>query len=323
MLARRRWLSMLALALLPTFAAAQDYPNKQVRVVVPWVVGGGADAVARVLGQKLNEMWNQPVIVDNRGGATGTIGTDLVAKAPGDGYTLLLGNNSTYVYAVTLYKKLPYDPEKDLTPISRVAEVPHVLSVHPSVPVKTAKELVEYIKANPGKLSFGSSGTGSTPHVAGELFMNLTGTKLLHVPYKGAGQSVADTVSGQVQVSFDTLPSVVSFIQAGRLRPLAVLGPKRVASLPDVPTSAEAGFPGAEGSTWYGLYGPANMPPAVVKKIHDDVAVAVKMPDVKARLDTLGAMETASMSSEELKANVKAEVAKYATVLKNMGVEGQ
>ncbi len=323
MLARRRWLSMLALVLLPTIAAAQDYPNKQVRVVVPWVVGGGADAVARILGQKLNEMWSQPVIVDNRGGATGTIGTDVVAKAPGDGYTLLLGNNSTYVYAVTLYKKLPYDPDKDLTPISRVAEVPHVLSVHPSVPVKTAKELVEYIKANPGKLSFGSSGTGSTPHVAGELFMNLTGTKLLHVPYKGAGQSVADTVSGQVQVSFDTLPSVVSFIQAGRLRPLAVLGPKRVASLPDVPTSAEAGYPGAEGSTWYGLYGPANMPPAVVKKIHDDVAVAVRMPDVKSRLDTLGAVETASMSSEELKANVKAEVAKYATVLKNMGVEGQ
>ncbi len=320
---RRRWLCALALAAVPALVAAQDYPGKPVRIVVPWVVGGGADAVARVLGQKLGEMWAQPVIIDNRGGATGTIGTDLVAKAPGDGYTLLLGNNSTYVYAITLYKKLPYDPDRDLTPISRVAEVPHVLSVHPSVPVKTVKELVEYAKANPGKLSYGSSGTGSTPHVAGELFMNLTGTKFLHVPYKGAGQSVADTVSGQVQVSFDTLPSVLSFIQAGRLRPLAVLGPTRVPTLPDLPTSAEAGYPGAEGSTWYGLYGPANLPPAVLKKVHDDVAKAVKSPDVKARLDTLGAQETAAMPSDELKSNVKAEVAKYAVVLKNMGVEGQ
>jgi len=323
MLARRCWLAALAVAIVPALAMAQDYPHKQVRVVVPWVVGGGADAVGRVLAQKLNEMWNQPVIVDNRGGATGTIGTDVVAKSPADGYTLLLGNNSTYVYAITLYKKLPYDPDKDLTPISRVAEVPHILSVHPSVPVKTAKELVEYVKANPGKLSFGSSGTGSTPHVAGELFMHLTGTKFLHVPYKGAGQSLADTVSGQVQVSFDTLPSVIGFIQAGRLRPLAVLGPKRVAALPDLPTSAEAGFPGAEGSTWYGLYGPGNMPPAIVKKIHDDVVKAVASPDVKARLDTLGAVETASVPSDELKANVKAEVSKYATVLKSMGVEGQ
>lgn len=320
---RRRWLPALFLAVLPLLAGAQDYPAKPVRIVVPWVVGGGADAVARVLGQKLSEMWGQPVVVDNRGGATGTIGTDLVAKSPGDGYTLLLGNNSTYVYAVTLYKKLPYDSERDLTPISRVAEVPHVLSVHPSVPVKTVKELVDYAKANPDKLSFGTSGTGSTPHVAGELFMHLTGTKFLHVPYKGAGQSVADTVSGQVQVSFDTLPSVIAFIQAGRLRPLAVLGPKRVPTLPEIPTSAEAGYPGAEGSTWYGLYGPANMPPAVTRKIHEDVARAVKAPDVKTRLDTMGAVETAAMPSDELKSSVKGEVAKYAVVLKNMGVEGQ
>lgn len=320
---RRRWLPALFLAVLPLLAGAQDYPAKPVRIVVPWVVGGGADAVARVLGQKLSEMWGQPVVVDNRGGATGTIGTDLVAKSPGDGYTLLLGNNSTYVYAVTLYKKLPYDSERDLTPISRVAEVPHVLSVHPSVPVKTVKELVDYAKANPDKLSFGTSGTGSTPHVAGELFMHLTGTKFLHVPYKGAGQSVADTVSGQVQVSFDTLPSVIAFIQAGRLRPLAVLGPKRVPTLPEIPTSAEAGYPGAEGSTWYGLYGPANIPPAVTRKIHEDVARAVKAPDVKTRLDTMGAVETAAMPSDELKSSVKGEVAKYAVVLKNMGVEGQ
>lgn len=302
-------------------AAAQDYPNRNVRLIVPWPVGGGADAVARVMGQKLNEMWAQPVVIDNKSGATGTIGTDLVAKAAPDGYTLILGNNSTYVYAVNLYNKLPYDPEKDLTPISRVAEVPHILSVHPSVPVKTAQELVALAKSQPGKLSFGSSGTGSTPHVAGEVFMNLTGTKFLHVPYKGAGQSVADTVSGQVQVSFDTLPSVIAFINAGRLRPLAVLGPKRVAALPDLPTTAEIGIPGAEGSTWYGLYGPAKLPPAVMKKIHEDVARAMKSPDVKAKLDSLGVVETASMPSDELAATVKADVVKYGKIFQGMGVQ--
>jgi len=294
---------------------------KPIRMIVPWTVGGGADAVARVIGAKLSDAWGQPIVIDNKPGATGTIGTDIVAKASPDGYTLILGNNSTYVYAVSLYNKLPYDPEKDLTPISRVAEVPHILSVHPSVPAKTVAELVALAKAQPGMLSYGSSGTGSTPHVAGEVFMSLTGTKFLHVPYKGAGQSVADTVSGQVQVSFDTLPSVIAFINAGRLRPLAVMGPQRIASLPNLPTTAEAGVPGAEGSTWYGLYGPANMPPAVVKKIHDEVARIVKSPDVKAKFDTLGAIETASLPSAELASSVKIDIVKYGKILSSIGVQ--
>ena len=318
---RPGWLVTLGLAAATSLASAQEYPVKPIRMIVPWTVGGGADAVARVIGAKLSDAWGQPIVIDNKPGATGTIGTDIVAKASPDGYTLILGNNSTYVYAVSLYNKLPYDPEKDLTPISRVAEVPHVLSVHPSVPAKTVAELVALAKAQPGMLSYGSSGTGSTPHVAGEVFMSLTGTKFLHVPYKGAGQSVADTVSGQVQVSFDTLPSVIAFINAGRLRPLAVMGPQRIASLPNLPTTAEAGVPGAEGSTWYGLYGPANMPPAVVKKIHDEVARIVKSPDVKAKFDTLGAIETASLPSAELASSVKIDIVKYGKILSSIGVQ--
>jgi len=316
----RKWFLLAAVAF-ATASGAQDYPVKPIRMIVPWSAGGGADAMGRLVAQKLSEAWGQPVYVENKPGATGTIGTDLVAKAPPDGYTLLMGTNSTYVLALSLYKQLPYDPDKDLTPISRVAEVPHILSVNPSVPAKSTAELVALLKANPDKYSFGSSGTASTPQVAGQVFMNLSGTKLLHIPYKGSGQSVADTVAGNVQVSFDTMPSVLAFIQGGRLRALAVLGPKRVSALPDLPTTAELGLAGAEGSTWFGLYGPAGMPPAIVRKIHDEVARIVTLPDVKAKLETFGALATADMASADFAAAVRAEVPHYAKVLQAAGIQ--
>lgn len=316
----RSWIVLAALALTGA-AGAQDYPAKPVKVVVPWAAGGGADTVARLIAAKLTESLGQTFFVDNRGGATGTIGTDVVAKAAPDGYTLLLGTNSTYVLAVGLYKKLPYDPDKDLTPISRVAEVPHILSVTPSLPARSTAELVALLKANPDKYSFGSSGTASTPQVAGMEFMNRTGTQLLHVPYKGSGQSVADTVSGTLQVSFDTLPAVLPFIQGGRLRGLAVLGPRRVSALPDLPTTAELGLAGAEGATWFGLYGPAGLPPAVVKKLHDEVARIVKLPEVKAKFETFGAIETADVPSIEFAAAVRRDIPRYARTLELAGIQ--
>jgi tripartite-type tricarboxylate transporter receptor subunit TctC len=315
--------SLVALAALAaaTAVGAQDYPTRAIRMIVPWTPGGGADTVARLIGAKLTEAWGQPVVIENKGGATGTVGTDLVAKSTPDGYTLLLGTNSTYVIAISMYNKLPYDPEKDLTPISKVAEVPHILNVNAALPVHNVAELLVLVKAKPGEIAFGSSGAGSTPHVAGEIFMNLTGTNLLHVPYKGSGQSLADTVAGNVQVSFDTLPSVLPFVQAGRLRALAVLGPKRVSALPNLPTSAEAGIPGAEGVTWFGLYGPAHMPPAIVKKIHDEVARIVKLPDVKAKLETFGATETADIPTDEFAASVKVDIVKYSKILQAAGMK--
>jgi len=296
---------------------AQEYPSRPIRLIVPWTPGGGADIVARIIATKLAAAWGQPVVIDNKPGATGTIGTESVAKATPNGYTLILGNNSTYVMAVGMMK-LPYDSENDLTPISRIAEVPHMLTVTNGFPATTLAGLIAQAKAKPGEVSYGSSGAGSTPHVAGELFMNVTGTKLLHVPYKGASQAIADTVAGNVEVSFDTVPAALPFVKAGRLRALAVLGSKRLPALPNVPTSAEAGAIGAEGITWYGLYGPGKLPDPIVRKLHAEMIKIVQMPEVKARLDGMGAIETTQMSPEDFAASVRSDIARYLPVLRNI-----
>jgi tripartite-type tricarboxylate transporter receptor subunit TctC len=318
----RHWAAVLGLALAAS-AGAQEYPVKPVRVIVPWAPGGGADIIARLVTAKLSETLGQQFLVENKAGATGTIGTDIVAKAAPDGYTLVSGTNATHVIAVAIGAKIPYSQENDLTPIVRIAAVPHVLSVHPSVDVKTVGELIALAKAKPGQLAYGSSGTGSTPHLAGETFKSMTGVSMLHVPYKGSGQSLADTVGGVVQVSFDTLPSQLGYIRAGKLRPLAVLGPNRISALPDLPTIAEAGFAGAEGLTWFAFYGPAGMSPAVVSKLHAEVAKVVKLPDVKARLETLSAEDTTGESPRDFGASAKAELAKYAKVAKAAGIKAE
>ncbi len=301
--------------------AAQDYPAKPIRMLTPWPPGGGTDIVTRLVSAKLAEAWGQQVVVENRAGATGTIGTDLVAKSAPDGYTLIIGTNATHVLAVSLLPSLPYDQQKDLTPVTRIAAVPHIIAVNPSVNARTLGEQIALAKAGPGKIAFGSAGNGSTPHLAGELFKSIAGVDLQHVPYKGTGQSLQDTLGGQVQVSFDTMPSVLPHIKSGKLRALAIAGPKRVSALPDVPTVAEAGAPGAEGMTWYGMFGPAGLPPEIVRKLHAEVVKIVALPDVKARLDALGSDETASASPEEFAAMVRADIAKYAKVIKAAGLK--
>ena len=299
---------------------AQDYPTKPIRMVVGFPPGGGTDVMARLVTPKMTAAWGQQVVIDNRAGATGIIGTDLVAKAAPDGYTLLMGHVATNAIAWSLFAKLPFDPAKDFAPITRVSSVPHIVVVHPSVDVRTVKELIALAKARPGQFTFPSAGNGSTPHLAGEIFKTMTGVNLIHVPYKGTGQSLQDLLGGQVQVAFDTTAAVMQYVKAGRLRPLAVTTLKRLASLPDVPTVAESGVPGYEVTTWYGLFAPAGTPPAVVRKVFAETARIVCLPDVKERLDGMGTEETTNASPEEFSALVKTDIAKYAKVVKAAGL---
>ena len=301
-------------------ALAQDYPSKPIRMIVGFPPGGGTDVMARLITPRMTEAWGQQVVIDNRAGATGIIGTDLVAKAVPDGYTLLMGHVATNAIAWSLFAKLPFDPAKDFAPITRVSSVPHVLVVHPSVDVRSVKELIALAKAKPGQLTFPSAGNGSTPHLAGEIFKTMTGVNLVHVPYKGTGQSLQDLLGGQVQVGFDTTAAEIQYVKAGRLRPLAVTTSKRIASLPDVPTVAESGVPGYEVTTWYGLFAPAGTPIAVVRKVFTETARIVRLPDVKERLDGMGTEETTNASPEEFAALVKSDIAKYAKVVKAAGL---
>jgi tripartite-type tricarboxylate transporter receptor subunit TctC len=301
-------------------AVAQDYPVKPIRVLVGFAPGGGTDIVARILAPKLTEMWNQQIVIDNRTGATGTIAAGFVALAPADGYTLLMGHASTNTIAPSLYAKVPFDPLNDFAPVTLAGSVPHLISVHPSVPVKSVQELIALAKANPGQLTTPSSGYGGMSHIAGAVFMWMTDTKFVHVPYKGAGLSVQDLIAGQVKVSFDTTPAVMPFVKAGRLRALAAAAPKRLASLPDVPTVAEAGVAGYTMSSWYGVFAPARTPAAIVRIVHAAVNRAQDLPDVKERMDQLGADDARTATPAAFAAMVKSELARYAKVIKAVGI---
>jgi tripartite-type tricarboxylate transporter receptor subunit TctC len=289
-------------------------------MIVGFPPGGGTDVMARLVAPKMSESWGQQVVIDNRPGATGIIGTDLVAKAVPDGYTLLMGHVATNAIAASLFAKLPFDPARDFAPITRVSSVPHIVVAHPSLNVHTIKDLIALAKARPGQITFPSAGNGSTPHLAGEIFKTMTGVNLVHVPYKGSGQSMQDLLGGQVQVAFDTTPAVLQYVKAGRLRPLAVSTLKRLASLPEGPTVAESGVPGYEVTTWYGLFAPAGTPPAIVRKVFTEVARIVRLPDIKERLDGLGIDETTNSSPEEFATLVKADIEKYAKVVKAAGL---
>jgi tripartite-type tricarboxylate transporter receptor subunit TctC len=299
---------------------ALDYPTKPIRLLVGFAPGGGTDIVARILAPKLTEMWAQQIVIDNRTGATGTIAAGFVALAPPDGYTLLMGHASTNTVAPNLYATVPFDPLKDFAPVTLAGSVPHLVSVHPSVPVRSIRELIALAKANPGQLTFPSSGYGGMSHVAGAVFMQMTDTKFVHVPYKGAGLSVQDLIAGQVKVSFDTSPAVMAFVKAGRLRALAAAAPKRLASLPDLPTVSEAGVPGYTMSSWYGVFAPARTPQAVVRTIHAAVNRAQDLPDVKERMDELGADDARTATPEAFAAMVKSELARFAKVIKAAGM---
>jgi tripartite-type tricarboxylate transporter receptor subunit TctC len=300
-------------------ALAQAFPNKPVTIVVPFPPGGTTDVLARTLGQKLTEAWGQPVIVENRPGAGATIGASAVAKAPADGYTLLMGAVH-HTIASSVYASLPYDFQKDLAPVTTVAMVPNILSVGAAIPASSVKELVAHAKAHPGKVSYGSNGQGTAQHLIGEQFAALSGTQLLHVPYKGSGPLTTDLVAGQVSMSFDTITPVLGNIKAGKLRPLAVTTAKRSPALPDVPTLAESGFAGFDQGTWFGLLAPAKTPADVVAKLNRDIVKVLSTPDVQKKFADVGA-EAIGDTPQEMAARVKRDTEKYAVVVKQAKVK--
>jgi tripartite-type tricarboxylate transporter receptor subunit TctC len=318
------FLALLALPLVllvdPTPAHAQAFPNKPVRLVVPFPPGGPLDTVGRALAQKLTEAWGQSVIVDNRPGAGGNIGADLVAKAAPDGYTVVMGALSTHAVNPSLYAKMPYDAIKDFAPITLVAITPNVLVANPSLPVNSVRELVAYAKANPGTLAFGSGSNGSAGHLAGELFKADTGTDLLHVPFKGAAPAMQALLSGDIQLMFDNLASASAQVKAGKLKALAVTTARRSPLAPDLPTMAESGVPGFDISTWFGLLAPAGTPPEIVGRWNAEVGRILRTPDMRERLTAMGA-EPAPDSPAEFAQFIASEAAKYARIVKVSGAK--
>jgi tripartite-type tricarboxylate transporter receptor subunit TctC len=302
-----------------TFAqGAANYPTKPVRLVVPFPAGGTTDILARAVAQTLSEAWGQQVIVDNRPGAGGNIGSDLVAKSKPDGYTLLMGTVGTHAINPSLYKNMPYDHVKDFAPVILVAGVPNVLVVNLSLPVHSVPELIAYAKANPGKLNFASSGNGTSIHLSGELFKAMTGVEMTHVPYKGSAPALTDLIGGQVQLMFDNLPSSLPFIKAGKLRALAVTSGARAAALPDLPTLAESGLPGFEASSWFGVLAPAGTPRDIVAKLNGAIAGWLASPEAKEKLLAQGAI-AAGGAPDDFARHIGAETSKWAKVVKASG----
>jgi tripartite-type tricarboxylate transporter receptor subunit TctC len=308
----------LLLAMTASVVQAQTYPSGPMRIVVPFPPGGGTDILARSLAQKLNEAWGQPAIVDNRGGANGTIGAAAVAKAPADGHTLLIVP-SGFAVNPSIYKSLPFDALRDFAPVTQLASSPLVLVVHPSFPPKSVKELIAFLKARPGEINYGSSGNGSPPHIATELFKLLTGTKMTHVPYKGAGPAAVDVIAGQIPIYFMNALQAVPHMKSGRLRPLGVTSGKRFPGLPAVPTIAEAGVPGYAMTNWYGLLVPAGTPPASVRRLHAEVARILNLPELKERLSSEGA-EVVASTPEQFAAFLRSEMATAAKIVKASGM---
>src|SRR5438477_3040941 len=306
-------------ALVTALAHAQTYPTKPIRLVVPFPPGGATDILARDVAQKLTEAWGQAVIVDNRPGAGGNIGSELVAKSAPDGYTLEMGTVGTHAINASLYAKMPYDHVKDFTPIILVASVPNVLVVNPAVPVNSVRELIAYAKANPGKLNFASSGSGTSVHLSGELFKVMAGVQMTHVPYKGSSPALTDLIGGQVQLMFDNLPSSLAFIKAGKLRALAVTSASRAPALPDVPTVADT-VPGFEASSWFGVLAPAGTPPEIIARINGEVTKWLATPEAKEKLTAQGA-NVAGGTPQDFAKHIQAETAKWAKVVKESGAK--
>jgi tripartite-type tricarboxylate transporter receptor subunit TctC len=315
-------LAALALAALagPVAADAQGYPNRPVKLIVPFPPGGPLDIVGRAIAQKLTEAWGQSVVVDNRPGAGGNIGAEIVAKSPPDGYTILMGALSTHAVNPSLYAKMPYDAVKDFAPITLVAVTPNVLVVNVALPVNSAKEFVAYAKANPGKLAFGSGSNGSAGHLAGELFKVETGTDIIHVPYKGGAPATQALLAGDTQFMFDNLANAMPQVKAGRLKALAVTTAERSKLVPELPTMAEAGLAGFDISTWFGLLAPAGTPKEVIDKWGGEVAKILNSPEMRERLTTQGA-EPAPTTPGEFAAFIQSEIPKYARIVKASGAK--
>ena len=301
-------------------ALAQAYPSKPVRLIVPFPPGGATDIVGRLIAQKLTESWATQVIVDNRAGAGGTIGSDIAAKSPPDGYTILMGTSSTHAVAPSLYSKLPYDPTRDFAPVTLVASATILLAVHPSLPTTSVRDLIALAKQQPDALSFASSGSGGISHLVGEQFKSVAGVQMVHVPYKGDTPALIDLVSGQVHLMFGTAVSFLPYVKARRLNALAVTNPKRSPIVPDIPTVAESGLPGFEALQWFGILAPAGVSKDVVAKLHADIVKAVRLPDVRDRMTSLGA-EVVGSTPAEFAAFQKADAAKWAKVVKASGAK--
>jgi tripartite-type tricarboxylate transporter receptor subunit TctC len=297
---------------------AQTYPNRPIRFIVPFAAGGGGDIVVRTVAAKLSERLGQNVAVDNRSGAGGSLGTEIASQAPSDGYTILMANVAPMAINVSLHKKLAYDPVKDFAPIALLVTFPNMLVVHPSLPVKSTRQLVDFAKARPGALTYASAGNGSTTHLSAELFQSMAGIKLIHVPYKGGGPALINLIAGEVTMYFGSMPASLPHIRARRLVPLGVTSLKRSDAAPEIPSIAESGFPGFEAVTWIGVVAPKGVPQDIVDRLNKEVTQVLAMPDVSARLKSLGADPLASTPTE-FAAYIVSEVGKWAKVVKQSG----
>jgi tripartite-type tricarboxylate transporter receptor subunit TctC len=309
-----------AFAVLASSSFAQAWPSKPIRYVVPFAPGGTTDILGRTIAEKLSVALGQPVVIENKPGAGGGVGAEMVAKSPPDGYTIMGGTISTHAINASLYKNLGYDPVRDFVPITLIARVPNMLVINPSLPAKDVKELIALLKANPGKYSFASSGNGTSQHLSGELFKTMTGVDMQHIPYKGSPPALADVVGGQVAMTFDNITTAWPLAKGGKLRAIAVTTAARSSIAPEIPTLAEAGLVGYEVGSWQGVFAPAGTPPDIIKRLNTEIVRIINSPDVREKLAALGA-EPAPNTPEEFAALVKADVAKWADVVKKSGAK--
>ena len=306
----------------PAASSAQGFPSKPVRYVVPFGAGTSPDIVGRLLADRLTRTWGQQVIVDNRVGAAGVIGTAYVAKSPPDGYTLVQCNIASSAIAVSLYAKMPYEQSRDIAPVTRIGMTPNIMLVHPSLPIQSIRDFIAYARARPGKLSYASGLAGTSPHLSMELFKSMAKIDIVHIPYKNAAQAVADAIAGQVPMNISNFPASVVPVQTGRLRPIAVTSANRVAQLPSVPAVRESGFPDYEVNSWYGVCAPAGTPAELLDKLHDDVNAALRSPELQARLTDL-VMGGPATSRDEFEQFIRSEISLWARVIKEAGIPQQ
>jgi len=316
---RNRLLLAALLAACASTAGAQPYPSKPIRMIVPFPTGGGTDFIARLLAQRMTEAWGQQVVVENRPGASMMIGSEIVAKAPPDGYTLIM-SSINHTINPSLYPRIPYDTMKDFAPVTLVATSPLVLVVHPSVPARSVKELIALARTRKGQLNYASSGSGGPLHLAGELFKTMAGIEMSHIPYKGSGPAELDLIGGHVHALFAGPVSSSPHIKAGRMRALGVTSPKRSVAFPDLPTIAEAGLPGYDAYTWWGVLAPANTPRDIVMKLNGEIARIVALPDIRPKLESQGG-EPATGTPEQFARQIEAEIVKWAKVVKDANVK--
>ena len=308
----------LAVAGMGSALAADAYPDKPLTMIVPFSAGGTTDILARIVGQALGQELGQTIIIENKPGAGGNIGAQQASRAKADGYTLFMGTVGTHAINQALYKKLPYDPAKDFAPLSRVANVPNLLVAHPSRPYKTVQEMIAYAKKHPGEVTYGSPGSGASPHVSGALFQSMTGAELTHVPYKGSAPAISDLLGNQIAVMFDNMPSAIQHVRSGKLRPIAVTTAKRSPELPDVPTVAEAGVPGYEATSWFGLFVPVKTPADIQQKLHAAIAKVLKDPAVIKKINDQGG-EVVIDTQDGFAKFIDAETKKWGKVVKDSG----